>query len=437
MGRKIKDFFKLNIVKGDIGLWMIYFLLCMVSIVTIYSASSQLTFKSERHWEPMVSQVGFLVAGFIIAVILSKVPCKYFKLIPVVGLPLAFCLLVYVLVASKGVNDASRWISLFGISFQPSEIAKTMLIMAVAVVLSKLQKEEKIKTKKGTKIVVRATKGGYKKAFTIVGLLTFLICGAIAPENFSTAFMLFTVIVIMMFIGNVPVKLMVKGLSVLLVVGALFVTALLVLPSSTLQNFRRAATWKHRIEQKIGLEDVDKDSQKYKDDTRQVNMSKVAIASSNITGVGVGNSVTRDFLPHAESDFIYSIIIEETGVAGAAVVLLLFVMLLIRVGRVAQKCDRFFPAFLVVGLGLMMVMQAMVNMSVAVGLIPVTGQTLPLISHGGTSIILTSFNFGLILSVSRYAEGVADKKGKAAKKIIEDEDTLLETDEIYSNVGMA
>ena len=123
--------------------------------------------------------------------------------------------------------------------------------------------------------------------------------------------------------------------------------------------------------------------------------------------------------------------------AGAVVVLLLFVMLLIRVGRVAQKCDRFFPAFLVVGLGLMMVMQAMVNMSVAVGLIPVTGQTLPLISHGGTSIILTSFNFGLILSVSRYAEGVADKKGKAAKKIIEDEDTLLETDEIYSNVGMA
>ena len=421
MGRKIKDFFKLNIVKGDIGIWMIYFLLCMVSIVTIYSASSQLTFKSERHWEPMVSQVGFLVVGFIIAVVLSKVPCKYFKLIPVVGLPLAFCLLVYVLVASKGVNDASRWISLFGISFQPSEIAKTMLI----------------KTKKGTKIVVRATKGGYKKAFTIVGLLTFLICGAIAPENFSTAFMLFTVIVIMMFIGNVPVKLMMKGLTVLLVVGALFVTALLVLPASTLQNFRRAATWKHRIEQKIGLEDVDKDSQKYKDDTRQVNMSKVAIASSNITGVGVGNSVTRDFLPHAESDFIYSIIIEETGVAGAVVVLLLFVMLLIRVGRVAQKCDRFFPAFLVVGLGLMMVMQAMVNMSVAVGLIPVTGQTLPLISHGGTSIILTSFNFGLILSVSRYAEGVADKKGKAAKKIIEDEDTLLETDEIYSNVGMA
>ena len=108
MGRKIKDFFKLNIVKGDIGLWMIYFLLCMVSIVTIYSASSQLTFKSERHWEPMVSQVGFLVVGFIIAVVLSKVPCKYFKLIPVVGLPLAFCLLVYVLVASKGVNDASR-----------------------------------------------------------------------------------------------------------------------------------------------------------------------------------------------------------------------------------------------------------------------------------------------------------------------------------------
>ncbi len=434
MGKKLRDFFKLNIIKGDLGLWMIYFLLCMVSIVTIYSASSQMTFKTARHWDPLVSQIGFLVAGFILVVCVSKIPCKYFKLIPILGIPLSFILLLYVLVLKRDVNDASRWVSLFGVSFQPSELAKTMLILAVAVILSKLQREEKVKTKKGTKIIVRATKGGHSKAFTIVSILTCIICGLILPENFSTAAMLFLVILVMMFIGNIPGDLMLKGLGSIFIIGGLFVATLLCAPESSLSKFSRAVTWKHRIETKLGLEEVDVTSQKYKDKTRQENMSKVAIASSGITGVGVGNSVTRDFLPHAESDFIYSIFVEETGVAGAVALLLLFLMLLIRVGRVAQKCDRFFPAFLVIGLGTMMVVQALVNMSVAVGLMPVTGQTLPLISHGGTSIIITSFNFGMILSVSRYAEKCA--KNKTAKKKVEDDETLLETDEIYSSVGM-
>ena len=176
------------------------------------------------------------------------------------------------------------------------------------------------------------------------------------------------------------------------------------------------------------------DSQEYKDKTWQEDMSKVAIASSGITGVGVGNSVSRDFLPHAESDFIYSIIIEEMGVAGAVFVLLLFVMLIIRVGRVAQKCDRFFPAFLVIGLGLMMVIQALVNMSVAVGLMPVTGQTLPLISHGGTSIMIMSANFGMILSISRYASKANGEKKAVTKEL--KRPVIIETGDVYSSVGM-
>ena len=437
MGKKISDFFKLNIIKGDLGLWMIYFLLCMISIVTMYSASSRLSFDTGRHWVPLMTHIGYLVIGFVITVLVSKIPCKYFKVVPLVGIPLVVVLLVYAFFLKSDINEshsAHRWVSLFGINFQPSELAKTMLILATAVILSKLQKEEKIQTKKGVKTVVMATKGKYSKAFSMIMWLSLLICGLIVPENFSTAMMLFLVIFIMMIIGNVPKKLLYKLVGVMAIGGAVFVTVLMVTPDETLGKFKRMLTWKNRIQTAVGIIDVDKDSQEYKDKTWQEDMSKVAIASSGITGVGVGNSVSRDFLPHAESDFIYSIIIEEMGVAGGVFVLLLFVMLIIRVGRVAQKCDRFFPAFLVIGLGLMMVIQALVNMSVAVGLMPVTGQTLPLISHGGTSIMIMSANFGMILSISRYASK-ADAQRKPVTKQIK-RPAVIETNEMYSSVGM-
>lgn len=437
MGKKISEFFRLNIIKGDVGLWMIYFLLCMISIAAIYSASSRLSFDTGRHWVPLMSHIGFLVCGFIVTVIVSKIPCKFFKLVPLIGIPVVVILLCYAFFMKSDVNEshnAHRWISFFGINFQPSELAKTVLILATAVILSKLQKEEKVVTKKGTKTMMMATKGGYSKAFKIVLMLSLIICGLIVPENFSTAAMLFLVILIMMFIGNVPRKRLYQLMGGLAIGGAVFVTVLMVTPDQTLGKFKRALTWKNRIQVAFGMTDVDKDSQEYKDKTFQANMSKVAIASSGITGVGVGNSVARDFLPHAESDFIYSIIIEEMGVVGAVVVLLLFVMLIIRVGRVAQKCDRFFPAFLVIGLGLMMVIQALVNMSVAVGLMPVTGQTLPLISHGGTSIIIMSVNFGMILSVSRYASKVNTERKPVTKQL--KRPAILETNEVYSSVGM-
>ena len=432
MGKKLTDFLKLNIFKGDKSLWMIYFLLCMVSVVTIYSASSWMTFKSEAHWTPLVEQIMFLVAGFFVMIVISKIPCKYFKIFAIVGLPLVTLLLLYVLVMQRGVNSASRWMQVFGMSFQPSELAKSVLIISVAVVLSKMQKNEKVKTSKGVKNMIRATKGGHAKAFKIVTALTLIICALIFPENLSTAVILFSVIVIMMFIGNIPLDLMYKGLLTLIVIGTLFVTVLLVVPEKNLSFMNRAVTWKHRIESAIGIQEVDSTSQKFIDDTRQVMMSKAAIAASGVTGVGIGNSTTRDFLPHAESDFIYPILVEETGIFGAVFVLLLFVMLLIRVGRVAQKCDKFFPAFLVVGLGLMMVIQALVNIMIAVGLFPGSGQTLPLISKGGTSILITSFNFGMILSVSRYADRVEEKRERKKLK----QEQLLETEEIYSSEGM-
>ncbi len=432
MGKKITEFLRLNIFKGDKGLWMIYFLLCMVSLVTIYSASSRTTFKSEAHWAPLVEQICFLFAGFLCMVVISKIPCKFFKLIPMVGLPLAAGMLLFMLVMQRGVNDAARWMHIFGVSFQPSEFAKSMLIMAVAVVLSKTQKNETVKTSKGVKHMIRATKGGHARPFKIVGCLALIICALILPENFSTAVMLFVVVVIMMFIGNVPLDLMWKGLLTLAVVGIVFVSILLIVPENKLSFMKRAVTWKHRIESVIGTYQEDEKSQEYKDKTLQVKMSQAAIAASGVSGVGIGNSTTRDFLPHAESDFIYSIVVEETGIFGAVFVLLLYVMLLVRVGRVAQKCDRFFPAFLIVGLGIMMVVQALVNMAVASGLSPVTGQTLPLISKGGTSILITSFNLGMIMSVSRYANKVEEKNERARLRAARE----YETEEIYSSEGM-
>ena len=436
MGKKISDYLKLNVIKGDKGIWMIYFLLCMISLVAIYSAGSSLTFKSGDHWQPVVDQAGFLLAGFLVITAVIRIPCKYFQLLPIVFLPIVAAMLLYVLLFQKGTNEAARWIDL-GVKFQPSELAKSFLILAVAVVLAKTQKEEKVRTKKGTRYVVRATKGGHAKAFEMIGLMTCVICGLIAPENFSTAAMLFVVIVIMMFVGNVPIDLMFKGLAGILVGAIIGLVVLLTLPDSAFEGsvLKRARTWKHRIEKKLSPSATDEkvETSTYEiDKNRQMYTSHIAIANSNVIGMGVGNSIERDFLPHAESDFIFSIIVEETGVFGALIVIMLYISLLVRVGRIAQKCDRFFPAFLVIGLGVMMVLQALVNMAVAVGWAPVTGQTLPLISRGGTSIVITSFNIGMILSVSRYAEEVSGKRKK-----LEDEPLVaLETEEIYSAEGL-
>lgn len=435
MGKKISDYLKLNLFKGDMGIWMIYFLLCMISLVAIYSAASNLTFKGGNHWDPVVSQAGFLLLGFLIILMVNRIPCKFFKLIPILGMPIAIGMLAYVLVVQRGLNDAARWIDIFGIRFQPSELAKSMLILQVAVVLSKVnQKKKKLlegRTKKreeGQLLVAESM----KKAFYVVLVWTGITCGLIAPENFSTAAMLFLVICVMMYVGNIPLKILARGALVLVVLGGVAVTLLMTLPESALKDARRALTWRHRIERMLSHAQAegDKEASYNLEEHWQETTSHIAIANSNVIGLGVGNSIERDFLPHAESDFIYSIIIEETGVIGGIVVLMLYFTLLVRVWRIAQKCDKYFPAYLVIGLGLMLVIQALVNMAVAVGLAPVTGQTLPLISHGGTSILITSFNIGMILSVSRYAEQVS----REAK--LEEQRSKHETDEFASSEGM-
>ena len=415
MGKFVNALFGGSLFKGDKGVWMIYFFLCMISLVEVYSASSRLTFEGGHHWAPMVSQAGFLLFGFLIILFVHRIPCKWFMLLPFVLLPVAILLLLMAVLGGGEINGTNRWLSIGSVSFQPSEVAKAALLMTAAMVLAKTQaeREEYVRGKK--RKVVGAIKGKRYLAFAIVGGAALLICGLIILDNVSTALMLFTVVIVMMFIGQVPNDLMFKGLAVIVGVGAFFVLMVMAVPEDTwnsLPGCKRVVTVKHRIERKFNIGDG-KDGKKtgksemdilLNDENSQTTYASIAIANSDVIGLGPGNSIQRDFLQHAESDFIYAIIVEEMGVMGAFFVAFLYLALLIRVGRIAQKCTSFFPAYLVLGFGIMMVMQAFVNMSVAVGLVPVTGQTLPLISKGGTSILITSFYIGVILSVSRYAE---------------------------------
>lgn len=406
-----------RLFKGDKGVWMIYFFLCMISLVEVYSASSRLTFEGGHHWGPMVNQAGFLLAGLVVILVVHRIPCKWFMLFPFVLLPLAILLLLYTAVLGGGtdVNETHRWVRLGGISFQPSEVAKAALLMTAAVVLAKTQTEKEVVVRGKKRKVVGAIKGRRYLAFSIVGGAAVVVCGLIFMDNVSTAMMLFLVVVIMMFLGHVPNDLMFKGLAAIVAIGSFFVLASMAVPDATLQEIpgcKRVVTVKHRVLRMASKFDKKTESGASKEDTKELLSDKnsqstyasIAIANSDVIGLGPGNSIQRDFLQHAESDFIYAIIVEELGVVGAFFVAFLYLVLLIRVGRIAQRCPSFFPAYLVLGFGIMMVLQAFVNMSVAVGLVPVTGQTLPLISKGGTSIIITCFYIGVILSVSRYAE---------------------------------
>jgi cell division protein FtsW len=325
--------------------------------------------------------------------------------------------LVWVLVGGESINGANRVISLMGFTFQPSELAKGTMVLYTAQILSATQRED------------GADKMAFKWILVVLCIATFLI----GIENLSTAALLFAVIFLMMFIGRVPLSQLGKLLGGVAVLGVLFLTLVMTLgsmdesanesmtevvadsqqPSSDSEVdkdaikgggvFHRFATWRNRILKHFNKEDVPPEEYNMEENF-QVGHANIAIVSSNVIGRGPGNSVERDYLPQAFSDFIYAIIIEEMGIIGATAVVLLYLILLYRTARIASRCENNFPAFLAMGLALLLVIQAMFNMLVAVGLAPVTGQPLPLISKGGTSTIINCVYIGAILSVSRSAK---------------------------------
>ena len=398
-----------NIFKGDKVIWMVFFFLCMISIVEVFSASSNLTYKSQNYMGPIVFHTVTIVLGAVVAVVTLNIPCRYFKLMTPFLLIITVVLLLWVLAAGERTGDASRWINIFGLTFQPSEIAKGTIVLATAQILSAMQREN----------------GADKKAFKYILCIVVPIALLIMVENLSTAALLCSVVYLMMIIGRVPAFQLIKLAGV--VVGLALVGLLLIMAVGNDNNvtvdkaqteqvaaaakekskieklLHRADTWKSRIKKFSNKEEITPDQYDLDKDA-QVAHANIAIVSSNIIGKGPGQSVERDFLSQAFSDFIFAIVIEELGIVGATGVVFLYIVLLYRTARIASRCENNFPAFLAMGLALLLVIQASFNMLVAVGIAPVTGQPLPLISKGGTSTIINCAYIGVILSVSRSAK---------------------------------
>lgn len=410
-----------NVFKGDKVVWMIFFFLCMISIIEVYSASSSLSYKGGNFWGPIIYHTVMLAIGWVAMVFVLNVECRYFKLATPIFLIVSVFLLYIVMGIGSVTNGASRWISIFGIQFQPSELGKGALIMTIAQLLSAMQTDY----------------GADRKAIKYILFVSGVVILPIFSENLSTAALLFLTVIFMMVIGRVSMKQIGKLMGVIFLFVALSLAFVMFAGNSDnaevdnrKQNlteqtakwqeqkketgiiakvFHRADTWKARINKFFNHKyvapkdfDLDKDA--------QVAHANIAIASSNIVGKGPGNSNERDFLSQAFSDFIYAIIIEEMGILGAFVVLALYVILFIRVGIIARRCENSFPTFLAMGLAFLLVSQAMFNMAVAVGLAPVTGQPLPLISKGGTSSIINCVYIGAILSISRSAKRRTNSK---------------------------
>lgn len=373
-------------LKGDATLWIVFIGLCIISTIEMYSASSTLAYKASNHAAPMLRHVTFLSLGALFGFFVHLIPYRYIRISSYLGLVLSFFFLIYVLFKGESANDAARWISIAGFQFQPSELAKLSVIIVAADLISR----------------IKDNKSDERVYFWNTLFMLSVICPLILFENFSTAFILFVVVFIMMFIGRVSLKrlgLLAGSLVLILILGFGAVKAI---PRESMPKmFDRAYTWVGRID-RYKTEKKDEHA-KYTitDENRQVQHGRIAIARGGVFGVMPGNSVERDFLPQAYSDFIYAIILEEMGMFGGVFVILLYLILLYRAGKIATKCSSVFPALLVIGLSLMIVIQTFINMSVATSLIPVTGQPLPLVSRGGTSILITCIYFGIILGITR------------------------------------
>ena len=373
-------------LRGDTTLWIVFIMLCVVSIIEMYSASSTLAYKAANHTAPMLRHVSFLAGGALLAVLVHLIPYRYIRLISYLVLVLSFFMLIFVLFKGQSENDATRWIVIGGFQFQPSEFAKISVIIVAADFISR----------------IRDSKTDEKRYFWSTLIMLALICPLILVENFSTAVILFGVVFIMMFIGRVSIKRLGILAGSLILAVILGFGAIKAIPEDKMPKaFDRAYTWVARIDRFSQTSDGKYDKYEITDENRQVQHGRIAIARGGIFGVFPGNSIERDYLPQAYSDFIYAIIIEEMGLGGGIFVILLYLILLFRAGRIATESPTVFPAVLVIGLSLMIVIQAFVSMSVATSLGPVTGQPLPLISRGGTSILITCVYFGIIFGITR------------------------------------
>ena len=379
----------INSLKGDKVIWAFVALLALFSFMPVFSASSNLAYM--RHGSGnaityLLKHAVHIFIGFLIIYQIHKVPYHYFRGISRIVLPIIWVLLFYTLVKGTVIDgaNASRWmvIPLIGISFQTSTLAAIVLYVYVARYLSKTR-EEKV---------------SFQSSLLELWLPVFITLAFILPANFSTAALIFAMVIMLAFIGGYPIKYIAVIIGTGIAALTFFVLIVIAFPDA-FKN--RVDTWKNRIENFT--------SDKPGEDDYQIEKAKIAIATGGIYGLGPGKSVQKNFLPQSSSDFIFAIIVEEYGLFGALTILGLYLLLLFRFVIAAHKANSLFGKLVVVGLGFPIVFQAIINMAVAVELLPVTGQTLPLISSGGSSIWMTCIGIGIILSVTKKDEEIAQE----------------------------
>lgn len=390
----------LHRTKGDKVIWTIVVFLSLVSLLAVYSATGSLAYREQGgHTEYyLFKQLSVLIMGILIIYFAHRVNYTIYSRAAQVGFIISIPLLVYTLAFGNHINDASRWIRLpvINLTFQTSDVAKLAIFMYVSRMLSKRQ----------------AVITDFKKGFLPIMIPVGIICALIMPANMSTALLLGASCMLLCYIGRVPVKF----LAAMVGAGAILIVLMFAFAALTGHEMR-TKTWTARVEHFFS-----KDS--HEELPYQVQQANIAIAGGGILGKGPGNSTQRNFLPHAYSDYIYATIIEEYGIFGAFLILMAYMLLLLRSIRIFRQCPYAFGAFLAVGLSVTLVIQALTNMAVNVGIFPVTGVTLPLVSMGGSSVLFTSLAIGIILSVSRNVEELEGRKAEQERiaKVMEQQE---------------
>lgn len=354
-------------LKGDPVIWVIVFFLSVISVLVVYSATGTLAYKRDQQVEQyLINHSLLLLLGLFAMWAAHKVDYRYYSRLSRLALLLSVPLLIYAFFFGSNINEASRWIEipLINKTFQPSDLAKLALISNLAAMLSKRQQNIE----------------DFKKSLIPILIWIGIICGLIALTNFSSAILLFATCMLLMFVGRVPIKFLFMLVFVGMIAG-----------SFAFMVGQRGGTAISRVQDFINPEEL----------SFQAKQSYIAIATGGLTGKGPGQSDQRNFLPHPYSDFIFAIIVEEYGFAGGMFVIFLYLALLYRGMLAVSNSERAFGGLLSAGLSFALVLQALVNIGVAVGVLPVTGLPLPLVSMGGTSLLFTGLSLGIILSVSR------------------------------------
>ena len=388
-----------RIFKGDTVTWILFAVLCAISLVEVFSAASRLTIRYSL-WGPLIGHAKFLLLSIFTALVVHNIPMEWFKKAAPFVYALFTALLIYGTLFGETKGDATRWISIAGHSVQPSEFARLGLLLIISKFIADWQEDNEIAWNTLKKIII----------------VTLGVCIPIVITNLSTTLIILSAVYMILVLAKLPRKLMAKFTMACIVLAIAGATTIMIIPVESVRGtpFKRIETWQSRISKYMpfGEKQEEKKVDDGKDDQRKY--ANIAIASSGIIfGKGPGNSEEREYLPEAYSDLIYAIIIEEWGlIIGCVGLLILYLTLLFHTGQIAKNCDDPFAAYLIMGAALLIGIQAMIHMSISTGLFPISGQPLPLISRGGSSLIVNSVYIGMILSVSRYAGKLKAEKEK-------------------------